>query len=38
MELGNSKSIPLLSVNAGPNDPNWTERLKEEYMALIQYI
>lgn len=25
-------------MNAGPNDKNWIDRLKEEYMALIKYI
>jgi len=29
--------IPLLTVNAGPNDKNWLARLKEEYIALIAY-
>lgn len=32
------QKIPLLSVKAGPRDPNWTDRLKEEYQALIQYV
>lgn len=31
-------SIPLLTVNAGPRDQLWPERLKEEYSALIEYI
>eukprot|EP01028_Stygiella_incarcerata_P001025 TRINITY_DN1162_c0_g8_i1.p1 TRINITY_DN1162_c0_g8~~TRINITY_DN1162_c0_g8_i1.p1 ORF type:complete len:128 (+),score=24.15 TRINITY_DN1162_c0_g8_i1:81-464(+) len=31
--------IPLLKVNAGPRDgEKWTQRLKEEYTALIKYI
>lgn len=33
-----SERIPLLSVNAGPRDANWPERLREEYAALIRYI
>jgi ufm1-conjugating enzyme 1 len=33
-----SESIPELTVNAGPQDPNWIERLKEEYTVLIDYI
>lgn len=28
--------IPLLKTNAGPRDPGWNERLKEELMSLIQ--
>lgn len=31
-------SIPELTVNAGPKDPNWLDRLKEEYTVLIDYI
>jgi len=30
--------IPELATNAGPRDPEWPERLREEYGALIQYI
>jgi len=30
--------IPLLTINAGPRDPAWPERLREEYSALIAYI
>lgn len=30
--------FPLLQVAAGPRDPKWVERLKEEYQALIKYI
>ena len=31
--------IPLLKTEAGPKDgEKWIERLKEEYLALIQYI
>jgi ufm1-conjugating enzyme 1 len=30
--------IPLLTVNAGPREANWSERLREEYCALITYI
>lgn len=30
--------LPLCSVNAGPRSPQWEERLKEEYMALINYL
>lgn len=32
------KSIPLLTINAGPRDPEWEGRLKEELSALISYI
>jgi hypothetical protein len=28
-------SIPLLSVNAGPRDAGWTDRLREELAGLI---
>ena len=32
-------AIPMLSVQAGPRDQEaWVERVKEEYMTLIQYI
>ena len=32
-------AIPLLNVQAGPRDAEqWMERVKEEYLALIQYI
>eukprot|EP00050_Salpingoeca_kvevrii_P018349 m.73115 g.73115 ORF g.73115 m.73115 type:complete len:175 (-) comp8024_c0_seq1:143-667(-) len=32
-------AIPLLSVNAGPRDgEKWVARLKEELMALIQFV
>ena len=32
-------AIPTLKTNAGPRDTdNWTTRVKEEYIALIQYI
>lgn len=32
-------AIPALKTNAGPRDTeNWTTRVKEEYLALIQYI
>ncbi|KAL8445660.1 hypothetical protein Emag_005039 [Eimeria magna] len=30
--------LPLCSVNAGPRSPQWKERLKEEYVALINYL
>ena len=30
--------LPFIKTNAGPKDPEWIERLKEEYMVLIQYI
>jgi ufm1-conjugating enzyme 1 len=31
------QKIPLLVTRAGPRDgENWTKRLKEEYLALIQ--
>eukprot|EP01017_Pseudomicrothorax_dubius_P002148 TRINITY_DN0_c862_g1_i2.p1 TRINITY_DN0_c862_g1~~TRINITY_DN0_c862_g1_i2.p1 ORF type:complete len:162 (+),score=42.30 TRINITY_DN0_c862_g1_i2:50-535(+) len=32
------EKIPLLTVNAGPRDPNWIDRLKEEFLALIKYV
>ena len=32
------QKIPLLSVRAGPRDPEWPKRLKSEYQALIKYI
>ncbi len=32
------KKIPLLKTNAGPRDPDWLNRLKEEYEALIGFI
>lgn len=35
---GRTDKLPLLSTPAGPKDPNWTDRLKEEYLALIEYI
>ena len=32
-------AIPMLKTNSGPRDTeNWTTRVKEEYIALIQYI
>ncbi len=32
-----AQRIPLLTVNAGPRDGDkWTQRLKEEYLALIK--
>lgn len=30
--------LPLCTVNAGPRSPEWSERLKEEYVALINYL
>lgn len=31
------RQIPLLSIRAGPRDGDeWTKRLKEEYLTLIQ--
>eukprot|EP00918_Siedleckia_nematoides_P037653 GHVU01081676.1.p1 GENE.GHVU01081676.1~~GHVU01081676.1.p1 ORF type:complete len:150 (+),score=19.87 GHVU01081676.1:34-483(+) len=30
--------LPHLTVDAGPNDSQWIERLKEEYTVLIQYV
>ena len=34
-----AQKIPLLTVNAGPRDgEKWTQRLKEEYLALIKYV
>ncbi len=38
MELGTVDKIPLINVKAGPKDSNWQERLKEEYLSLIQYV
>ena len=38
MELGTVDKIPLLNIKAGPKDSNWPERLKEEYLALIEYV
>jgi ufm1-conjugating enzyme 1 len=33
------ESLPFIKTNAGPKDgEQWIERLKEEYMLLIQYI
>jgi ufm1-conjugating enzyme 1 len=32
------KKIPLQTVRAGPRDPEWTERLKQEYTSIIAYI
>ncbi|EGR34743.1 ufm1-conjugating enzyme 1, putative [Ichthyophthirius multifiliis] len=32
------EKIPLLKINTGPRNPNWIDRLKEEYIALIKYI
>merc|ERR1719240_2036996 len=32
------EKIPILSIQAGPKDSNWIDRLKEEYTALIQYM
>lgn len=32
------KSIPLLRTRAGPRDPSWAARVKEEYLALIKYV
>merc|ERR1712025_431331 len=31
-------SLPTLTVKAGPEDPDWTNRLMEEYTSLIQYV
>ena len=37
--LATVKKIPLLTVKAGPRDGEaWTNRLKEEYQALIGYV
>jgi ufm1-conjugating enzyme 1 len=30
--------IPLLTIKAGPKDSKWKDRLKEEYLALIEYV
>ena len=30
--------VPLIATAAGPRDPKWIDRLKEEYRALIKYI
>ena len=32
------QKIPLLTVKAGPRDPDWGDRLKEEYAALIKVL
>jgi hypothetical protein len=32
--LGTPRRFPVLSLS----DPNWIDRLKEEYMALIKYV
>jgi ufm1-conjugating enzyme 1 len=33
------EKLPFIKTNAGPKDGEaWIERLKEEYMLLIQYI
>ena len=33
------EKLPFIKTNAGPKDGDqWIERLKEEYMLLIQYI
>ena len=34
----NNSNIPLLKINAGPEDKEWKDRLKEEYIVLIKYI
>jgi hypothetical protein len=31
-------AIPLLTIKAGPRDPNWSDRLKEELSALIASV
>jgi len=31
-------TLPKLTVKAGPEDPDWTDRLMEEYTCLIQYV
>jgi len=33
-----ASKIPLLSVHAGPKDPQWKDRLKEELKAIILYV
>lgn len=33
-----ANKIPLLTIHAGPKDPEWTNRLKEELKSLITYI
>ncbi len=38
MDSGIVDKIPVLSVKAGPKDLAWGERLKEEYLALIEYV
>lgn len=30
--------IPLMSLNAGPNNKEWNNRLKEELSSIIKYI
>jgi len=32
------RKIPSLRTRAGPRDPAWPQRLKEEYAALIKYV
>ena len=33
-----ASKIPLLSIHAGPRDPQWKERLREELKAIIGYV
>jgi len=36
---GVAEKIPFIKTTAGPKEGDkWIERLKEEYMALIEYI
>jgi ufm1-conjugating enzyme 1 len=37
-DAGAANKIPILTVKAGPKDKNWPDRLKEEYLALIEYV
>ncbi len=37
--LASLERLPFIKTNAGPKDGEaWIDRLKEEYMVLIQYI
>lgn len=33
-----ASKIPLLSVHAGPKDPQWKDRLREELKTIIIYV
>ena len=32
------EKLPVINTAAGPRDPEWNDRLREEYMALITYV